>query len=181
MFIYPFRLIFTDTHIKTCDMRLIIILAMAVSLSISSCTESNNSEEDTQSETTENIEEMQTPSAPKAMLINGEWETNYIMNAPKTLDELYPKSKPTITLNAEDGMVSGNSGCNNFRGTIEVDGNTLSWGELASTRKMCPDMQGEILFLETLKKGKTYSVTENGQTLNLILGDLGIMRLNKVR
>lgn len=116
----------------------------------------------------------------KAYSIDGTWEANYIMNSPKAFDELYPKTKPTITFNSNQNQISGASGCNNFHGKCTINGNTLQIAEaLALTRKMCPDMVGEQTFLETLKKVNTYSVTNEGKTLNLIMGDIAVMRLTK--
>lgn len=114
----------------------------------------------------------------KANLLDGTWEANYIMNTPKPFTELYANARPSITFNAATGQVSGMSGCNNFTGKFSMDGNKIRFADdMALTRKMCPDMAGEATFMETLKKVTSYSVTEQGKTLNLILGDMAIMRL----
>lgn len=116
----------------------------------------------------------------KANLIDGTWEANYIMNTPKPFNELYVNVKPTITFNSIDSKVSGISGCNNFNGSFKMDGNKISFGEgMALTRKMCPDMAGETAFMETLKKVNSYSVTDQGRTLNLIMGDMAVIRLQR--
>ncbi len=113
-------------------------------------------------------------------LIDGNWEINYILNTPGTLDELYPRSKPNITFDSGEGKVAGLTGCNNFTGNFSMDGQQISIdSNLAVTRKMCPDMTGEDLFLETLKKINSYSVSEQGNTLNLIMGDMAIMRCTR--
>ena len=116
----------------------------------------------------------------KANLIDGTWEANYIMNTPKPFADLYANAKPTITFNTTTGQVSGMSGCNNFTGKFSVDGNKLSFADdMALTRKMCPDMAGENTFMETLKTVNSYSVTEQGKTLNLVMGDIAVMRLTR--
>lgn len=117
----------------------------------------------------------------KANLIDGAWEVNYIMNTPKPLNELFPKEKPTITFDSGKNAISGNSGCNNFNGKCSMEGNSIKIDEaMALTRKMCLDMTGETLFLETLKKVNSYSVTNHGKTLNLIVGDIAVMRLERI-
>ena len=114
----------------------------------------------------------------KANLIDGTWEANYIMNTPKPFADLYANAKPTVTFNSATGQVSGMSGCNNFTGKFTLDGNRIKFGDdMALTRKMCPDMAGETTFMETLKKVSSYSVTEQGKTLNLIMGDMAVMRV----
>ncbi|MDN3640079.1 META domain-containing protein [Simiduia curdlanivorans] len=65
-------------------------------------------------------------------------------------------SKPELSL-SEDGTVSGNTGCNNFSGKYEWVGTALSFGDMASTRKMCaPALMGQeqkLLGLLTSVKG----------------------------
>ncbi|MGB0864776.1 MAG: META domain-containing protein, partial [Saprospiraceae bacterium] len=39
--------------------------------------------------------------------------------------------------NTEEHKVSGFSGCNNFFGSYKVDGNNISFSQMASTRKLC--------------------------------------------
>ncbi|MGL6269524.1 MAG: META domain-containing protein [Chitinophagaceae bacterium] len=145
----------------------VVILTMFLSALVA-C---NNSKKATNNTNTSNMKEN---------LIEGTWEANYIMNTPKPFADLYANQKPTITFNSTTGKVNGLSGCNNFNGTFSLDGNKVSFGEnMALTRKMCPDMAGESTFLETLKKVNTYSVTEQGKTLNLIMGDMAVMRLTR--
>ena len=111
-------------------------------------------------------------------LLNGEWQANYVSGTEKPFDELFPEMAPFITFNLEEGRVSGMSGCNNFTGSFSTEGNKLSFGDnMALTRKMCPDMTGEDAFISTLQKVDSYSVSEGGETLNLIMGDIAIMRL----
>ena len=43
---------------------------------------------------------------------------------------------------------------------------------------ICIDGNGENVFLETIKKINTWSVTD-GNTLNLIMGDIALMRFTK--
>ena len=46
-------------------------------------------------------------------------------------------AKPTLVFGT-DGGVSGNSGCNTFNGTVTIDGSTIEFGPLATTRMACP-------------------------------------------
>ena len=127
-----------------------------------------------------NIDPSAVNASMKANLIDGTWEANYIMNTPKPFSDLYANAKPSITFNTTTGQVSGMSGCNNFTGKFSVDGNKLKFADdMALTRKMCMDMDGEKTFMETLKKVSSYSVTEQGKTLNLIMGDMAVMRLSR--
>lgn len=58
----------------------------------------------------------------------------------------------TLSISA-GGEVSGSGGCNNLRGTAQLDGNSLAFGAIATTRKMCPPavMDQEAKFLRALE------------------------------
>lgn len=45
-----------------------------------------------------------------------------------------------------DGTVSGSGGCNTFTGTYTMDGESLSFGPLAATKKMCGPAASEQEF-----------------------------------
>src|SRR5688572_18659922 len=66
---------------------------------------------------------------------------------------------PTIDFGT-DGTVSGSAGCNTFNGTYTVDGSSISFGPLASTKMACPvaDMAVETAFLAGLAGAKTWSI-----------------------
>jgi heat shock protein HslJ len=74
----------------------------------------------------------------------------------------------TITF-GEDGQVSGNAGCNDFSGSYQIDGNRLTFGELATTRKMCAKPEGvmetEQAFLKNLSDAATFEVVGDALTL----------------
>jgi heat shock protein HslJ len=111
-------------------------------------------------------------------LLNGTWELNYITGPRIAFDGLYPDKKPVITFDVAGSKVTGNSSCNNFNGKLNVTGNKINFNDpMAMTRMMCPG-QGESTFMETLKKVDTWSVTD-GNTLNLIMGDIAMMRFTK--
>lgn len=60
----------------------------------------------------------------------------------------------------EDGSVEGNLGCNSFHGRATVSGSTLTFGPLASTRKMCPEpeMKLERVLLGVLEGKTSYEI-----------------------
>ena len=69
----------------------------------------------------------------------------------------------TITASfGTDGNLTGNAGCNNYNGTYTVNGNQITIGPLASTRKMCNDPAGimdqETQYLAALGTAATYQI-----------------------
>lgn len=61
----------------------------------------------------------------------------------------------------DDGEITGFGGCNQFFGHYAQDGDRLTIGTLASTRKACPDMRAETRFISALQSARrikgTYS------------------------
>lgn len=112
----------------------------------------------------------------KTAQLNGTWELDYISGAKIAFEGLFPNKKPTITFNLPETKATGNGGCNNFNVAFTIDGSKIKFNEPASTRMACPG-NGEATFFETLKKVSQYSVHEN--TLNLIMGDIAVMRFQK--
>jgi heat shock protein HslJ len=83
----------------------------------------------------------------------------------------------------ESRRVSGSTGCNRFFGPVELDGDRISFGNLATTRMACPDalMDQERRFLEALSKAKRLELTHEGQIL-LVHGEGArpVLRLSRL-
>lgn len=66
----------------------------------------------------------------------------------------------TIRFTMETGKFSGNNTCNDFFGQYELHENDrISFGDAASARKACPDIETEQLFMDMLQKAEFYSIT----------------------
>ncbi|RKS14723.1 heat shock protein HslJ [Flavobacterium sp. 120] len=116
----------------------------------------------------------------KTASLEGTWELNYVTGARIAFNGLYPNKKPTIIFDLKENRFSGNTSCNNYTGILSVNGNTISFKEpMAVTRMMCLDGQGESVYLSTLEKIDSYSISEDGKTLNFIMGDIAMMRFEK--
>jgi len=71
------------------------------------------------------------------------------------------KTLPTLKVNA-DGTANGFAGCNGFSGPVTVKGGSITFGNMASTRKFCFDtMDVENAMLEMMRRADNY-VVENG-------------------
>jgi heat shock protein HslJ len=80
-------------------------------------------------------------------------------------------ARPTLRFSADQGSVSGGTGCNTYFGTVYGSGNSLSFGPLATTKMMCFDALAvqEIQYLDILSKVNSFS--SDGQHLTLRTGD----------
>lgn len=91
-----------------------------------------------------------------------------------------PLEEHPITLQFDtEGNVSGNGSCNTFGGTCTIEGKTIKFGPLRSTRRACePDvMQQEHRFLAMLGSVTTWQIDSDG-TLVLV-GEEGEIRAKK--
>jgi heat shock protein HslJ len=112
--------------------------------------------------------------------LNGSWQLNYISGPRITFDGLYPDKKPQVVFDVAASHISGNTSCNSFGGGVSLSGNKFSVDpSLITTKMFCPG-DGETVFLETLKKVQTWSV-KDAATLELLLGDVPMMRFTKVQ
>jgi len=94
-------------------------------------------------------------------------------------DVLAVPEEPEITLSFSSLGMSGSSGCNRYRATVQGKGNQLKFGAIATTRMACPPPQMEIetAYLQALGRVQSYRLTpqgdlelrlmEQGQTRNL--------------
>lgn len=114
-------------------------------------------------------------------LLEGTWQADYLMPtaSSKSFDELYPNVKPSMTFDSQESRVGGMTGCNNFTGGYSTDGNAINFAEnMAVTKKMCAHgLEGEQAFLESLKRIDRFAISDDGRTLNLLQGDVAVMRL----
>ena len=120
-----------------------------------------------------------TTAMATSSIFAGTWELNYISGLRIAFDGLYPNKTPAITFDVVRNRISGYTSCNNFTCSLKTDGNKISFTDpMALTRMICIDCNGENVFLETIKKINTWSVTD-GNTLNLIMDDIALMRFTK--
>ena len=64
-----------------------------------------------------------------------------------------------------DGTVSGNAGCNSYNGSYTIDGGSITFGPLISTKMACPEAQMavETAYLAALGKAATWSIGTDGK------------------
>ena len=112
--------------------------------------------------------------------LEGTWELNYITGPRIAFDGLYPDKKPTINFNLKEKKIAGNNSCNQYFGALQVDGNKINFkdAKMGVTMMACPG-EGENVYMKTLEKVDSYSISEDGKTLNFLMGDIAMMRFEK--
>ncbi|OOV18928.1 META domain-containing protein [Flavobacterium sp. LM4] len=112
--------------------------------------------------------------------LEGNWELIYITGPRIAFEGLYPDKKPTINFNTKENLVSGNNSCNSYTGQLNASENKINFQEpMVITKMMCIDGQGEQVFMSTLSKVTSYTITDDGRTLNFISGNIETIRFTK--
>ncbi|MFV8326390.1 META domain-containing protein [Flavobacterium sp. ZS1P14] len=114
-----------------------------------------------------------------AASLEGTWELNYVTGPRIAFEGLYPNKKPTISFDLKENSVSGSNSCNRYSGKLNADKHKISFKEPMTVTKMfCPG-EGENIYMSTLQKIDSYSISEEGKTLNFIMGDIVMMRFER--
>lgn len=82
-------------------------------------------------------------------------------------DVQLPNDTRTAYIRFEEGEdeVKGYTGCNDFFGKYQVNGENLQISELGSTRVMCPVIEQESKLMEILERAGSYSISDYLLTL----------------
>lgn len=100
-------------------------------------------------------------------IMDKRWKLVELMGQPVTYDG-ENAIVAFITLK-EEGKANGCFGCNDFHGTYTIDEEVsrISFSPMATTRKMCIDMEIETKFAEVLSTVDNYNLIEDGTKLVL--------------
>ena len=112
--------------------------------------------------------------------LEGNWELNYISGPRIAFDGLFPSKKPTIAFDLKENRVSGNNSCNQYFGKLQIEGNKINFKDamMGMTMMACPG-EGDKIYMKTLEKIDSYAISDDGKTLNFIMGDIAMMRFMK--
>lgn len=112
-------------------------------------------------------------SEPPAPLAGTAWKVTGLVSG-STASSLPAGTEDEARLTfTEDGSVEGSLGCNSFHGKAAVSGSTITFGPLASTRKMCPgpQMKLERALLAALEGKTAYAIDHRTLSLTAKSGE----------
>lgn len=99
-------------------------------------------------------------SKPDSPLRETYWKVMEVDGKPVTVGER--QREPNLILHTAESKVTGFGGCNNFTGGYTLNGNTLKFGNAASTMMACVQgMDTEKAFLSMLVKVATWKIAED--------------------
>ena len=113
--------------------------------------------------------------------LEGSWQLNYITGPRIAFKGLYPETVPFIAFNLKEGRFSGANSCNRFTGVFTTIKNKISFKDdkTAMTMMACQG-NGDQVFMSALQKIDSYTITDDGKTLNLMMGEVVMMRFEKM-
>lgn len=96
--------------------------------------------------------------SPMTDLTGGEWVVDDINGA-----GVVDIARATLNF-GEDGRVSGSASCNSYGGDYSVDGSSIKFGRMISTRKACPGaiMAQESAFFSVLENASSIKFSDDG-------------------
>ena len=108
-------------------------------------------------------------AAPPPRLEGVAWQVTGYNNGRHAV--VSPLVGSTLTLTFDGGVIVGNAGCNSFRAAYTQDGDRLTVGPPAATRKMCKAdvMEQEQQFLAAIQSATTWAI--DGRMLDLHRAD----------
>jgi heat shock protein HslJ len=111
--------------------------------------------------------------------LEGTWQLNYITGPKIAFDGLYPDKKPTIVFDVASNKVTGNNSCNQYFGALILEGNKINFkdAKMGMTMMACQG-SGDSVYMEMLQRIETYTITDDGKTLNLLSGNIVMMRFS---
>jgi len=130
--------------------KLLLILTLILCLVACAPTDSGGAATKTMAETVED------ESKPDVPLTNTYWKLVALNGGAVQPGE----GKELHMILKGDDRVSGYSGCNQFMGSVVVNGDGLSFGPIAGTRRMCEgSMDQENAFLQALESAYRFSIS----------------------
>lgn len=115
---------------------------------------------------------------PMATIAQGKWVLQTLNGKEFQLPE--GVDTPYLTLDPTANSVSGFGGCNQLMGPLKVDGRSISFPDLASTKKYCDNSQKvEEAFKTALRATNTYAL--KGDKLILLDKDKELATLMQVK
>lgn len=94
--------------------------------------------------------------------VESNWELEYIYTDGNATEP--PQDHNASIAFLKDSKIAGETGCNRFFGEYHSKGNSLKFDKVGTTRMMCPQMQFETAWLETISKTNSFEM-DNGQMI----------------
>ena len=102
--------------------------------------------------------------------LNGKWILEKIGSRTVQAAD-FAKGLPELVFNLEAGSLAGHDGCNRINGSMEVQGNRIKFGPLASTKMACPGNKAENNFTQKISSQTASYYFTAGQLVLYLIDD----------
>lgn len=112
--------------------------------------------------------------------LEGEWKVVKVFGQAVKVAE--GNQAPSLNFDTKSNRLGGNAGCNRVMGSIEYGKNgaqSISFGQPATTRMSCPDMETERQVLAALTDAKSFGKLRNGNAGLFDANGTLVMELSK--
>jgi len=130
----------------------------------------------TQSVTEKNISEQKKVVVSEQFIESNKWELVSFQDQ-KPEEVGFTHKTPTLVINLAENKIGGNSGCNSFGGEVIIEGNTIRFDKIFSTKMYC-DGVPEHEFFQLLQQPLQYKIEED--VLKLLKDGSDILEFKKV-
>lgn len=111
--------------------------------------------------------------AQPAPLTGTTWKLSFYHDGESALVSTWAGTEITAVF-GDDGKVSGSAGCNDYTASYDIEGNAITIGPAATTRKMCAEPEGvmeqESAYLAALQSAAAYQIEGDGLVLTSVDG-----------
>lgn len=109
--------------------------------------------------------------------VESNWELEYIYTDGNAVEP--PQDHNATLAFLKDSKIAGDTGCNRFFGEYEAKGNSLKFGQVGTTRMMCPQMQFENAWMEVINNTDSFEMDKEQMILKDSTGNI-IALLKKI-
>jgi uncharacterized lipoprotein YbaY len=110
-------------------------------------------------------------------LVGTNWTATGVNNGQAAVVSLVAETEITASFGV-DGKLTGSAGCNTYTADYQTEGNTITIGPAAATRKACPQPEGvmmqEAQYLAALETAATYQLRGDKLELRTAAGTLAV-------
>ena len=109
--------------------------------------------------------------------VESNWELEYIYTEGNAVEP--PQDHNATLAFLKDSKIAGDTGCNRFFGEYKATGNSLKFGQVGTTRMMCPQMQFENAWMEVINNTDSFEMDKEQMILKDSTGNI-IALLKKI-
>ena len=151
-------------------MKKIVFFVVIVATVATACNNNSNTEDTNKTAAAEAVAD--------STKLEGDWQLTTMAGMAVPFDSLFTGKIPGINFDIAGRRISGNTGCNNFSGELDMSGNTISFVKPMIMTKMFCQGNAEESFTQNLQKVNSWAIS-NDTILHFKAGQEEVMRFKR--